>query len=256
MVSSAISPSEISPIRLITGTDIEGFGVESGGRDAAMRNGNSMHLPSFILTILIFVGAVRAGESDQPWHIQGEVVDELGTPVEDFQAATFWVSNGNWWDDSGELLEEAVAGKLWTNEGVPAPMPLRTATSQPEGRFTLTVDGPPRVSILAVDKRRERGGIVFVEQNAADDPVAITMVPLVRVTAEVYCSEAGRTPDWSNVWVFPVGDKATYHRLMICGSYRGEVSFLLPPGQYELHAVSTSPNARLPNPKGQQGIRV
>ena len=41
-----------------------------------------------------------------------------------------------------------------------------------------------------------------------------------------------------------------------CGSFRGQISFLLPPGNYELDVGSRSPNADLPAPKGQNGIRV
>ena len=33
----------------------------------------------------------RADAADEPWEINGQVVDEQGKPVEDFEAATFWV---------------------------------------------------------------------------------------------------------------------------------------------------------------------
>ena len=33
----------------------------------------------------------RADDADEPWEINGQVVDEQGKPVEDFEAATFWV---------------------------------------------------------------------------------------------------------------------------------------------------------------------
>jgi thiol-disulfide isomerase/thioredoxin len=210
-----------------------------------------MHLPKSFLAILIIIGCARADDSDQPWQIHGQAVDELGTPVEDFEAATFWLANGNWWDETGELLPEAAAGKLWTNEGVLAPGPHEIAKRLPDGRFSLTVDGYPRVAMFAVDKRRERGGVVSVDQNAADKPITIRMVPLVRVTAKVYCSEAGRTPDWSNAVVYVPDGKGNRTKLMICGSFRGEVSLRLPPGTYDLDAYSTSPNARLCSPAGQ-----
>ena len=82
-----------------------------------------MHCPASVLATLILVGAARADDSDKPWQIHGQVIDEQGKPVEDFEAATFWLSNGNWWDEQGELLKEAAAGKFWTNEGVLAPSP-------------------------------------------------------------------------------------------------------------------------------------
>jgi thiol-disulfide isomerase/thioredoxin len=212
-----------------------------------------MHFPISVLAILILVGAARADDSDKPWQIHGQVVDEQGAPVEDFEAVTFWLSNGNWWDESCELLKEAAAGKLWTNEGVLATHPRNMVARIPGGRFNLTVDGRPRVPIFAVDKRHERGGIVLVEQSEADKPPTITLAPLVRVTAKVYCSEADRTPNWSNATVYVPDDKGNKSKLMICGSFRGDVSFLLPPGKYELDVYSTSPNGTLRTPKGQPG---
>jgi hypothetical protein len=167
---------------------------------------------------LLIVGFARTDAPDQPWTIHGQVVDEQGTPVEDFDAAMFWLANGNWWDEAGQLLPAAAAGKLWTNEGVLAPSPHSIATRLPEGRFSLTVDGYERATIFAVDKRRERGGVISVDQHAADKPVTITLVPLVRVTAKVHCSEAGRTPDWTNAVVYVPDDQGNR-------SFRGEVSF-------------------------------
>src|SRR5438309_3892027 len=116
-----------------------------------------MRFPISVLAILIIVAFARADDSDKPWQIHGQVVDEQGKPVEDLEAATFWLSNGNWWDERGELLKEAAAGKLWTNEGVLVASPKQRAERLSEGRFNLTVDGYPRVTLLALDKRHERG---------------------------------------------------------------------------------------------------
>ena len=208
-----------------------------------------MHYLASFLAILILVGAVRADDSDQSWQIHGQVVDEQGAPVEDYDAATWWLSNGNWWDESGELLKEAAAGKLWTNEGVLATHPRNMVNRLLEGRFNFTVDGGPREAVFAVDKRHERGGIVLVEQSEADKPVTITMAPLVRVTGEVYCSEAGKTPEWTSAQVYIPDGKGNHTKLMICGSFRGKFSFLLPPGNYDLDVQSSSPNARIRTPK-------
>ena len=198
-----------------------------------------------VLATLILVGAVRADDSDQPWQIHGQVVDEQGTPVEDFEAAPFWLANGNWWDERGELLEEARAGKLWTNEGVLAANPKRRAQRLPEGKFSLTVDGFSWINLFVVDKRRERGGIVPVDQSAADKPVTITLAPLTRVTANVYSAEAGTTPDLTIAAILVPSDKWNAWKVTSCGSLRGQVSFLLPPGNYDLDVRSESPNAEL-----------
>src|SRR3954469_7222168 len=202
-----------------------------------------------VLATLMLVVAARADDSDRPWQIQGQVVDQQGKPVEDFEAGMFWLSNGNWWDERGELLKEAAAGKLWTNEGVLVASPDKRAKRLAEGRFSLTVDGYERAVLFALDERHERGGIVSVDQSAADEPVTIRIAPLTRVTAKVYSSEAGRTPDWTTAAIWVPGDKGKYWRLMRCGSFRGQISFLLPPGNYDLSVGSLSPNAELPKQK-------
>lgn len=211
-----------------------------------------MRFPIAVLAILSIAAVVRADDSEKPWQINGQVVDEQGTAVEDFEAATWWLSNGNWWDESGELLQDAAAGKLWTNEGVLATHPRNMVKRLPDGRFSLTVEGP-RIPILALDKHHERGGMVWVEQSEGEKPVTITLEPLVRVTAEVYCSEAGKTPEWSSAQIYVPVEKGNRSKLMTCGSFRGEISFLLPPGEYHLEARSTSPNAMLRTSKEQAG---
>lgn len=200
----------------------------------------------------------QADDADESWQIHGQVVDAQGALVEDFEAATFWSSNGVLWDEAGDVFKvtNADLGKFWKDEGVLAAFPWRIASRLPRGRFSLTVNGVPRVAVFAVDKRRERGGIVLVEQGAADKAVTITLAPLVRVTAKVYCSEASRTPDWSKAVVYFPDDKGNHSKLALCGSVRGEISFLLPPGKYDFDVGSTSPNASIRTPMGQRGIRV
>ncbi|NOY41196.1 MAG: TlpA family protein disulfide reductase [Planctomycetes bacterium] len=212
-----------------------------------------MHYLTSVLAILILVGAARADDSDKPWQIHGQVVDEQGMPVEDFEAATFWISNGNWWDEKGELLKEAAAGKLWKNEGVLAARPNGIATRLPEEKFSLKIESEPRIAVFAVDKLHEYGGIVLVERSQADKPITVTMAPLARVTAEVYCSEAGRTPDWSCAAVYVPDSKGNQTKLMVCGSFRGQISLLLPPGIYHLDVYSESPNGSIRSPKEPAG---
>lgn len=208
-----------------------------------------MRYVASVVAGLIFVGAARGEDSGPTWEIHGRVVDEQGAAVEDFEAATWWLANGNWWDESGELLPEAKEGKLWTNEGELATPPRNKVDRQAGGRFRLAVDGWTERLILALDKGHERGGMVLVEQSEADEPVTITLVPLVRVTGEIYCSEAGKTPEWTTAGVYlPNGP-----RCMRCGSFRGQVSLLLPPGAYELTAGSQWPDARLRPRKQSDG---
>ena len=63
-----------------------------------------MHYPISVMAILILVGAAQADDSGKSWQIQGQVVDEQGMPIDDFDAATFWSSNGKQWDEAGKQL--------------------------------------------------------------------------------------------------------------------------------------------------------
>ena len=206
-----------------------------------------MDFSKSVLAILVLVGAARVEGADKSWRVEGQVVDEQGIPVEDFEVASFWSSNGKQWDETGKWMEVngfSDAGNFWKDEGVLA-HPNNIAKLLPEGRFDLSVNDRPRVSVFAVDKCRERGGFVSVERSAADKPVTITIVPLVRVTAKVYCSEAGRTPDWSIAVIHPPGDRTNYLHFTNCGSVRGEISLLLPPGKYDFDVHSESPDASM-----------
>lgn len=207
-----------------------------------------MRYPASVLAVLILVGAARADDSGESWEIHGQVVDEQGTPVEDFDAATFWSSNGKQWDEAGERIKvsgDADADKLWQDEGVLVAYPRGLAKRLPEGRFSVSIKDRPRVSVFTVDKRHERGGFVSVEKSSADKPITLTLVPLVRVHGKIYCPEAGRTPDWTIAVVHPPGDRENYLHFTQCGSVLGEISLLLPPGKYDFDVYSSSPDAQM-----------
>ena len=201
-----------------------------------------------VLALFVLASGVQAEDRGKSWDIHGQVVDERGVPVEDFKAATVWSSNGKYWGEAGVVSPKA-PDYVWKREGVLAARPSRLAEKLPEGKFCLTIKDRSRASVFVVDKRQQRGGIVLVEKKVACRPVSITLAPLVRVTAEIYCSEAGRTPDWSLAQVFPIGGDNI--PLTQCGTFRGKVSFLLPAGQYDFYAYSESPAAKLHVPKKQ-----
>jgi thiol-disulfide isomerase/thioredoxin len=212
-----------------------------------------MHHPAAVLTILLV--AVAGADDGPTWEIPGQVVDENGKPVEDFEAASFWSSNGKQWDEAGKRIKNTGlgdAGKVWKEEGVLAANPALLATRLAEGRFRLTVSERPRVSVFAIDQRHERGGFTSVERIAADKPVTITLRPLVRVHGTIDCPEAGRTPDWTMAVVHPPDDATNYLHFTQCGSVRGKFSFLLPPGKYDLDVYSSSPSARLIRPQEKE----
>ena len=227
-----------------------------------------VHYRASVLAILCLLAPIaRANAADESWEIHGQVVDEQGKPVEDFEAATFWSSNGKQWDAAGEWIKVgglADAGTFWKEEGMLAARSSSLVTRLPEEKFRLSVGNRPRVSVFAIDTRHERGGYVAVEKNTAGQPITITFAPLVRVTAQIYCAEAGRTPDWSMAVIHPPGDRSNYLHFTHCGSLRGKISLLLPPGTYDFDVYSESPDASMRTPKDQndddglpvRGIRV
>ncbi len=87
-----------------------------------------------------------------------------------------------------------------------------------------------------MNKERTHGGLAVVHNKESEQPIRIELKPLVRVTAEVYCPQRGKSPEWCHAVVAPAhGD--TMH-FVSCGTYQGKVSFLLPAGEYTLRASS------------------
>ena len=101
----------------------------------------------------------------------------------------------------------------------------------------LLVDGWPHQAIYAIDASHERGGIAMVDQSAAAAPVTIKLLPLVRVMGKVYCSEAGRTPQWTNVTVYITDDNGNQKKFMTCGSVSGAVFVLITTGRIRIRRV-------------------
>ncbi len=203
-----------------------------------------------LLAILALVTAVYAAETNESWEIHGKVVDEQGKPVENFVAATFWSANGKQWDDAGKFIkvDQANLGKYWKDEGVLEPYPHRLASPMGAGQFKVMVEKRPRVSIFVTDSTQQYGAIVAVEKRAADKPVTVNLLPLVRVTGNVYCSDAKKTPGWTMVVIHPPGDMENHLQFIHCGSLQGRFSFLLPPGKFDLDVYSELPDAHMPKP--------
>jgi thiol-disulfide isomerase/thioredoxin len=209
-----------------------------------------------LLALLLLSVCSLAAAADEPpdrWQVRGLVLDEHGKPTDDFDAANWWSSNGIQWDEKGEDLPaktEADREKnFWREEGVLAVRPTFLAKHEPGGMFTLDVEDRPRVSVFVANKDRTLGGLVSVEKTDAAQPIEIRLRPLTRVHGRVYCSEAGRTPEWTNSIVHPVGDRENYLHFIHCGSLRGEFAYLLPPGAYDFDIYTSEPTGRLPKPK-------
>jgi thiol-disulfide isomerase/thioredoxin len=209
-----------------------------------------MYKLAVVVCLALLVGGVLADQREETWEVHGQVVDEEGRPVEDFQAGTFWSSNGKQWDEAGAPIKTGSddLGKLWKEEGVLAAWPKWMAERLPGGQFKIIVEYRPRVAIFATDKSHTRGGYVAVEKKPRIDGITIKLVPLTRVHGKIFCADAGLTPDWTMAGVHLLADRENYLRFTMCGSMRGEFGFLLPPGKYDLDVYSGSPDARMPKP--------
>ncbi|PQO40829.1 TlpA disulfide reductase family protein [Blastopirellula marina] len=219
-----------------------------------------MRIRTTLLLVLTFAHLAHADEANQGWKIIGSVVDPQGNQVTDYEAAVSWSANGSRWDEAGELIEMnglADAHKIWKEEGVLVPNPKCQGKILPDGKFELSLPPHPLASVLVLDKKRQLGGLKLVETrsrvgHSMTEKVEIPLQKLVRVTAKIYCAEAGRTPDWSHVRVYPVDEWTEFPAFIGCGSLKGEISFLLPPGTYDFETHSESPDARLLLPKADE----
>ncbi len=205
----------------------------------------------FIALLTIFATAAHGDEADESWEIHGRVVDGQGNPVESFDIGTFWSANGNWWDESGEPMKInglAVFGKKWKDEGTLVVSPHNSPKLSAGGMFSLKQEGGPYTAVFATEKDHTRGGVVAVSKADRDKPVTIALQPLIRVRGKIYCPECERTPDWTGVRVHLPGDFQNWKGFIFCGSIKGEFSFLLPSGIYDLNVYSESPDAGMARP--------
>jgi thiol-disulfide isomerase/thioredoxin len=207
---------------------------------------------------MLFVAARTSCGSDsvEPWSIVGEVVDESGDPIPEFEAATFWSANGLQWDEKGAALrtgnrEEIV--EFWNDEGTMVPWPSKSATTI-HGQFNLEIEGDrPTVAVLIMDREHKRGACKRFDKNG-DRSGKIVLRPLVRVSGKITCTEAARTPGWTIACVHLPNDFGNWLKPIVCGSVQGKFSFLLPPGDYDLDVYSEDPDARMEKPKGVENL--
>ncbi len=215
-------------------------------------------IATFLLAVAAVAGCGKTTNRYGTWEIHGRVVDDQGNPVKDFVAATLWSCNGpTWYDDglwrndNGNLIKANGAVdwvRFWKDEGVLAAYPTRLAKHLSGNEFKLTRQDAPRAAVFAVDQEQRRGGCARVDYDTRREPITIKLLPLVRVTGKIYCPQAQRTPDWTMAIVHLPADSENYLQLARCGSLKGEFSFLLPPGKYDLQVYSQSPDADMPKP--------
>lgn len=203
------------------------------------------------------VAAASKEGTDQPdfmgqsWTIQGEVVDNNGKLVEDFEAAAIWSSNGVYWNKADVIPPEEISN-VWKREGVLAARPQFLAKRTSKGTFSLEVQDRPRAPVFVVNAEHNLGGIAMVDRSLSHRTVRVELTPMARMTAEIFCPEAGRAPGLVKAKIFVVGSDNIH--LTMCGTYQGNVSFLLPPGEYEIYAEGVEPVARMQVPNRPSNI--
>jgi thiol-disulfide isomerase/thioredoxin len=194
-------------------------------------------------------GFVQAADT---WNVVGVLVDRDGKPVHDFVAGTFWSANGQKWENDGTFKRNRTAKEIaahWSDEGEMVPHPVTMPKRLEDNRFALDVKSArPAISVFVTDREQRVGGYHSFDKDKNDSPATIVLKPLVRVTGQITCSEANKTPGWTMAIIHPPGDFGNYKHFTQCGSTNGKFSFLLPPGDYDLQVYGHNPDARMPKP--------
>jgi hypothetical protein len=141
--------------------------------------------------------------------LEGTVSDMDGEPVKDVDVATMWIE--------GEPANGAKTGK--------------------DGTFELEARhyGRP-IAVLVMDAKRERGAVAVVEPDALEEPVNLTITPLVHVHGTFTSEELGVAPPWTNVYLNLTPGRLRVARFM---SEKAEFSFRVPVGSFQLYMYGT-----------------
>ena len=153
-----------------------------------------------------------------PTKVSGKVVDEKGNPVGGATVSSSW----------SRSFRGAAKGTLSAFGGV---------TTDAQGQFSIEMhlygrDG----ALLALDRDQKLGGLAMIPAKQADKPVTITLGPLTRVHGSFTCSELGKAPAWTNVYLSAMPGRV---RVMMNDSEHAEFDVPLPPGTYQLWAYGT-----------------
>jgi hypothetical protein len=161
------------------------------------------------------------GQVPGPVKVTGKVVDAKGNPVEGATVASFWMRSGRGTD----------------GKGVSSFSPIEGVTTDREGAFTIEVQLHGRDgALLAMDRGQKMGGSVIVKDKSPLEPVKITLGPLVRLHGSFSCTELGKQPTWTNVYISLMPGNI---RLVANDSQEAKFDVLVPPGTYRFWGYGT-----------------
>jgi len=200
-----------------------------------------MRLTTLGISILFCCLAV-AGAAEE-WQLRGRVVDDAGRSVMSATVGSFWTSNGSGKRPDGspvDFQKDADVREFWAHEGE---MECRgkSALTADDGSFALSMHSRSH-HVLAIDKTRQLGGLVRIQNGQENLPAEIRLGPLVRLKA-TFEAPADLPAAWTHVYVMLPDDPELpidNFRIANCGSFQKRFDVALPPGKYVLNAYGQS----------------
>lgn len=203
-------------------------------------------LPCLVLTLVCCQGIAVA--ADEMVSVTGTVRDEMGRPVAGVEVSSMWSANGTQRRPDGtpfDLSKESELHQFWGRIGQMHPMKRKIGVTDDEGRFQFDV----RVThhaLIAMDPKREQGGIAILPSSAGPLEIEIQLKPLVRVAGRFYVPAQGNTPTWTHFYILvPPKDNwpLSSGRVAHGGSMENRFEVALPPGTYQIWAYGQSPGS-------------
>jgi len=227
--------SELRFARVIAGINRQG---------AAAGKGAIVTRPLHCLFLLFLVPTANGADD---WKLRGCVVDEVGQPVAGATVDHYWRSNGKQVRPDGSPIDFSKPGDEEIFHGNVGKMePLRGATTDASGRFTLDVSRR-RHSVIAMDSARRRGALVTIPKENEELVVQMILQPLVKVSGTFRGPQSDTKPDWTNVYVEILDDSTRptdNFRVTQCSSFEARFETWLPPGKYVLNAYGNATNSK------------
>jgi hypothetical protein len=140
-------------------------------------------------------------------------------------------------DAAGQPMARALVGRSWRASQDSVLKIEDSIQASVEGTFSITVRFHERpISLVAMDVAQEWGGLIILDKDTVDEPVAIPIGPLVNLHGTIGIKDSDRNPERTNVSIYSLPsrvDVASY------SSVEGKFSFDLPPGDYLFWANGT-----------------